>query len=375
MFTKIKNSPLLFWSLETLILVSIVFIFTKISFIFSPIIKFISIIFVPILVAGFLSFLLNPVVKWLVKNHIPKSLSITFALLLLIGVIASLIIAIVPNVVEQATQIFSHLPKLIVEAQKGYHQFLQNEFVQKYHLYDGFNKFDLGKVINGVVNFVSTSGVQVVTNIGGVMFTIFSIPVILVYFLIDGNKFVGSVTRIFPKSIRKYISDLLYKMGNTIQLYLYGQLMEGLFVGVAIFIGYSIIRMPYTFLLGFIAGIFTLVPYIGSMLAIIPALLIAMTISFKEVLAVILVVIIVSQIDGNFVYPHLIARNLKIHPLTIILLLYVASNLFGFMGTVLVVPTYGILKTLVTYVYHTFKKTNFKKGSRQLSLFKKNQGV
>lgn len=371
MFTKIKNSPLLFWSLEALIIVSTVFIFTKVSFIFSPIIQFISILFVPVLIAGFLSFLLNPVVKWLMKHRVPKSVSIALAILLLIGIIASLIIAIVPTIIDQANQIFNHLPRLISEAQKGYRQLLQNEFVQKYHLYESFNKFDLRKVINGVVNFVSKSGFQVVTSIGGVMFTIFSIPVILVYFLIDGNKFVGSVTRVFPVAFRKYVSELLYKMGNTIQLYLFGQLTEGLFVGIAIFLGYSIIRMPYAFLLGFIAGVFTLVPYIGSMLAIIPALIIAITVSFREVIAVIIVVIIVSQIDGNFVYPKLIAHNLKIHPLTIILLLYVASNLFGFMGTVLVVPTYGILKTLVLYIYHIFEKFRFKKSPQQLSLFKK----
>ncbi|BDR58858.1 AI-2E family transporter [Xylocopilactobacillus apicola] len=374
MFRKIKNSPLMFWSLEALIVVSVILVFTKISFLFSPIIQFISIVFVPVVIAGFLFFLLNPLVNWFMKHKVPKSLSIALAMLLLIGIIASLIIAIVPNIVAQASQILGHLPRIIAEAQKSYRSLLQNELVQKYHLYDSFNKFDMRKVVNGIVTFASKSGFQVVTSIGGIIFTIFSIPVILIYFLIDGDKFVSSVTRFFPKQLQGYVSGLLSKMGNTIQLYLYGQLIEGVFVGMCIFVGYSIIQMPYSFLLGFIAGICTLIPYVGSIIAIIPALIIAMTVSVREIFAVILVVIIISQIDGNFVYPNLIARNLKIHPLTIILLLYVASNLFGFLGTMFIVPTYGILKTLVIYVYNVVKNYRLH-HTKQMSLFEDKQGV
>lgn len=373
MFTKIKKSPVLYWSLEALIVVSTIFVFTKISFLFSPIFQFISIVFVPILIAGFLFFLLNPLVSWLTNHKIPKSLSIMLAILLLVGIIASLIIAIIPNIVTQASQIIGHLPKIIDAAQHSYHDLLENEFVQKYHLYESFNKFDLRKVINGIVTFVSKSGFQVVSSIGGIVFTIFSIPVILIYFLIDGDKFVGSVTRMFPERLRLYVSDLLKKMGNTIQLYLFGQLTEALFVGFCIFVGYSIIHMPYAFLLGFIAGICTLIPYVGSMIALVPALIIAMTVSLREVFAVVLIVIVISQIDGNFVYPNLIARNLKIHPLTIILLLYFASNLFGFVGTVCIVPAYGILKTFVVYIYNIYRNCRSRR-SEQTSLFDNNQG-
>lgn len=373
MFTKIKKSPVLYWSLEALIVVSTIFVFTKISFLFSPIFQFISIVFVPILIAGFLFFLLNPLVSWLTNHKIPKSLSIMLAILLLVGIIASLIIAIIPNIVTQASQIIGHLPKIIDAAQHSYHDLLENEFVQKYHLYESFNKFDLRKVINGIVTFVSKSGFQVVSSIGGIVFTIFSIPVILIYFLIDGDKFVGSVTRMFPERLRLYVSDLLKKMGNTIQLYLFGQLTEALFVGFCIFVGYSIIHMPYAFLLGFIAGICTLIPYVGSMIALVPALIIAMTVSLREVFAVVLIVIVISQIDGNFVYPNLIARNLKIHPLTIILLLYFASNLFGFVGTVCIVPAYGILKTFVVYIYNIYRNCRSRRNE-QTSLFDNNQG-
>ena len=368
MFSKLKESPLLFWSVEILIIFTTIFIFTKISFLLSPIIQFISIVFVPILIAGFLFFLLNPLVQLLMKHKIPKSISILIAILLLIGIVVSFIIAIVPNIINQASQIVGHLPRIISQVQNSYHNILHNEFVQKYHLYESFNKLDFRKAINGIISFVSKSGIQVVTSLGSIIFTIFSIPVILVYFLIDGNKFIGSVTRLFPSQIQVYVSDLLNKMGNTIQLYLFGQLIEGVFVGICIFIGYSIIQLPYSFLLGFIAGICTLIPYVGSMVAIVPALIIAMTISIKEVIAVITIVVIISQIDGNFVYPNLIARNLKIHPLTIILLLYVSSNLFGFFGTIIIVPAYGIVKTLIKYVYSMFKNYRSHR-TEQMSLF------
>ncbi|MEK0411418.1 AI-2E family transporter, partial [Limosilactobacillus reuteri] len=86
--------------------------------------------------------------------------------------------------------------------------------------------------------------------------------------------------------------------------------------------------MPYAYLLGFIAGIVTIIPYLGPYIGIAPALAIAATEGWTKMLLVVVVVVIIQMTDGNFIYPNVIGRSLDIHPLTIIILLMVAGNLW-----------------------------------------------
>ena len=137
--------------------------------------------------------------------------------------------------------------------------------------------------------------------------------------------------------------------------YIGGQAIECLFVGTFTFIGYLIIGMPYAYLLGFIAGVVTIIPYLGPYIGIAPALIIAATEGWTKMLLVVLVVVIIQMTDGNFIYPNVIGRSLDIHPLTIIILLMVAGNLWGLLGTILAVPTYAVIKTVITYLYELYR--------------------
>lgn len=141
-----------------------------------------------------------------------------------------------------------------------------------------------------------------------------------------------------------------------------------MFVGTFTFIGYLIIDMPYAFLLGFIAGVTTLIPYLGPYIGIAPALFVAITQGWGKVVLVIVVVIIVQQVDGNLIYPNVIGRSLSIHPLTIIVLLLVAGNLFGLLGTILAVPVYAVAKTLVTYAVELYRFHKNGEGEKELAL-------
>ena len=80
--------------------------------------------------------------------------------------------------------------------------------------------------------------------------------------------------------------------------------------------------------------------------------------SFKEVILVIVVCVVVQQIDGNLVYPNVIGKSLDIHPLTIIMILLAAGNIAGLLGMILAIPLYAVSKVVVTYVYDIIKLQN-----------------
>ncbi len=122
------------------------------------------------------------------------------------------------------------------------------------------------------------------------------------------------------------------------------------------FFGVSDSRVNYAFLFGVIAGLTNLIPYLGPYLGLAPAFLVTVFNDPVKALLCCVVVLIVQQLDGNVIYPNVIGKSLKIHPLTIIIVLLVAGNIAGLIGIFLGVPFYAICKTIISYVIKIVKE-------------------
>ena len=188
--------------------------------------------------------------------------------------------------------------------------------------------------------------------------TIVTVPFVLFYMLKDGPKLLPNIKRMLPDKQADVIGDLLVKMSDTIAKYISGQVIECLFVGTFSAIGYGLVGIPYALLIGMFAGITNIIPYLGPYIGLVPAIFIALSMSFKEVILVIVVCVVVQQIDGNLVYPNVIGKSLDIHPLTIIMILLAAGNIAGLLGMILAIPLYAVSKVVVTYVYDIIKLQN-----------------
>ncbi len=125
-------------------------------------------------------------------------------------------------------------------------------------------------------------------------------------------------------------------------------------VGALLFIGYLIIGLDYALTLSLIAIIFMTIPFLGPFLSIAPALLVGVSNSSLMVLKVIIVFVIVQQCEANVLSPQIIGQRLKIHPLTIILLLLAAGSLYGLAGLILVTPFYALAKVLIENIYKIY---------------------
>jgi predicted PurR-regulated permease PerM len=172
----------------------------------------------------------------------------------------------------------------------------------------------------------------------------------------DGYKLAPNIKRLLPEKHREQTMELLSEMSRTISKYISGQMIECLFVGTFTAIGYLIIGIPYALLLGVIAGICNIIPYIGPYIGIAPALIVSFSHGgWLSVVYNIVVVIVVQQIDGNLVYPNVIGKSLQIHPLTIIIILLAAGNIAGLMGMILAVPLYAVVKVVVVHMWNIYQ--------------------
>ncbi|WP_125605280.1 AI-2E family transporter [Lapidilactobacillus bayanensis] len=360
MINKFKESKLFFWSVELLIIVTLIFGLSKISFVFTPIQTFIGTLFGPFLIAGFLYYLMNPLINLLEKFKIKRNWGILIAFLILLAVIVLAFSALIPNLTNQISNIVSNLPQFATDIQRESQALLKSDWAQKYHLTQLVEQMNfepktlylqIGKYFtSNVSNFSS-----LISSIGGIAVSAFTIPVILFYLLHDGEKLIPNIQRFFPERFRSEVAELLRQMNQTISTYFSGQFLDMLFVGSLTFIGYLIIQMPYALLLGVVAGILNIVPYLGPWLGVLPAIIVALTVSFPKAIAVAVVVIIVQQVDSNLLYPNVIGKTLQIHPLTIIVLLLVAGNMFGFLGIVLAIPGYAVVRTVIQYLISFYR--------------------
>lgn len=357
MYDKLKRSKLMFWSVELLVIATLILVGTKINFIFKPIGTMFTTMFAPILISGFLYYCFKPVVSFLERKGLGKTLSVTIVMLLLVGIIVLSISSLIPNLINQIAALTKKMPQFItmVEAwadQVSHHPMLQNVDIQSY--IDKWN-LSLGSIAQSTFNGLSTGIGSIVSSVAGIAMLVVTVPFILFYMLKDGHKFIPAIEPYLPTKHKNEMIELLSKMGETISKYISGQMIECLFVGVSTSLGYMLIGVDYAFLFGFIAGMTNMIPYIGPYIGLAPAVFITVfSDPWKAALACV-VVLVVQQIDGNIIYPNVIGKSLDIHPLTIIIILLVAGNLAGLLGMILGVPFYAVCKTIFVYVFNMVK--------------------
>lgn len=354
MFDRLRKSKLMFWSVELLVIATLIFVSTKISFVFHPIGALFTTMFAPIIISGFLFYCLHPIVTFLEKKGMKKNLAVVVVMLLLVLAVLLMVMSFIPNLIHQITSLAKKAPGFVTLVEQevdkiANHPVLKNIDIQSY--LDKWNLSFTNIMKNALTSFGNGLG-SFVSSLAGIIMLIVTVPFILFYMLKDGDKFLPTVSRFFPKEYKDEISELLMQMSKTISKYISGQMIECIFVGVATSIGYLIIGVDYALLFGFIAGLTNLIPYIGPYIGLAPALFVTIfTDPFKAILACV-VVLIVQQIDGNIIYPNVIGKSLSIHPLTIIIILLVSGNIAGLLGMLLGVPFYAVCKTIVVYVYN-----------------------
>lgn len=366
MFSDKNKSRLMFWTLELLLVALLIWACTKIDFLFAPIGTFISTLFAPILIAGFLFYLLNPLVRLLMKvrigrHRISRTGAVAIVFLLLIAVIVAALSFLIPNILAQIEQLIVNMPDYIRDVQR-----LTETIVERRNLpgwvVELTRNVDVNEYVKefetSISGFVKSFMMSITSSIGSIIgmitsvtVTVVTVPFMLFYMLKDGHKLIPAVTSVFSDRQAGRIGELLEKMSETISKYISGQAVECLFVGTFTAIGYGIVGVPFALLIGIFAGITNMIPYIGPYIGLLPALILALTNSFRQTVLVIIVCVVVQQIDGNLIYPNVIGKSLDIHPLTIIIILLVAGNLAGLLGMLLAVPLYAVVKVIVRYVW------------------------
>ena len=309
-----------------------------------------------------LAYLVNPLVTWLQRRRVPRWLGV-FAAFLLLGGVVALTTFVVSEFVQQVTAFFERSPDLARQIARWYEGLpaLARRSVPAplLELLTQYGNDLVGALEQALVaSSDRLAGVgrgifsSVVGVVGGVVqATIFF--VLTGFFLYDFPALNRHFLRAVPHRHQHGAVELIRKLDLSVGGYIRGQLLVSVFVGLAIGAGMALVGVPFALGIGFLAGVFNIVPYLGPVVAFVPAALLALTLGLTQLLLTAAVFLAVNFLDGNVLSPFIFSLTIKLHPVAVLTSVVVGATLLGFVGAIIAVPTAAFLTLLYQEYYLT----------------------
>ena len=300
-----------------------------------------------VLIAFFVAYILMsgfaPLVDWLTRNKVNKILAIALTYLLSICFLALLLFSVLPPLIEQIQIFVSKLP--------GYMDLLQ----------DSLNNNNISVISNeNITNLLSSklgaalsSILNVLLNVFSVFLSFITVAIFTFYLLLERDKIKKNLFVLFPNIPRKKVTLLAHQIEEKLGAWVRGEIVLMLIVGLATYIGLTLLRVDYALPLAVIAGLLEIIPTIGPVVSSIPAIIIALVQSPILAIAVIALYILVQQLENTILVPKVMEKAVGLNPLITIVSLLIGGTLFGLIGAILAVPAVAILHVILADYWQT----------------------
>ncbi len=306
-----------------------------------------------LILSALTAFVLKPIVTIIeFQLGIRRSFSVGIVFLLVGGILAIINIYFVPMAVERLKDLY-----------EGFKNF---PFEQKLNeaaisLTANIPFLDPALVTQKVHDLVSvglSSLSNLLTSMVGFLANLIIIPFITYFILAEGDTALKKLIERVPNKYFEMTLNVINKIKNDLVGYLRGWILDSVIVGGLNIIGFYIIGVQYALLLGIIAGISNLIPYIGPFFGVIPALLVSLIQygDFRQAYQILLITLVIVQLlDNIIIQPLCFSKTVDMHPVTVILVLIIGNSLMGVAGMLLAIPIATILKSSAVETYWGLK--------------------
>lgn len=280
------------------------------------------------------------------KERTIQSLSLFFTLLSIILVIA---IACTMAIPALSTSIKSIYP-LLKEKWPEWMSILSSYKIDVSVITDWLSSLDMKQISNSADNLLgsavnaATSTISIITNI------VFGV-VIAIYVLLSKSTLTIQAKKLTYANLKKGTADRICYMGalarDTYTRFLSGQCTEAIILGSLIFIAFTIFRLPYAGLIGFLTSLFAFVPYVGAFASCLFGVFLTLLVEPTRILVCIIVYMTVQFIENQFIYPHVVGSSVGLAPLWTLIAALIGGKLFGLVGIVFFIPLAAVLYILI----------------------------
>ena len=369
----------IFWAAVTsLSFVAMGAVVTLLGWLVITAISYLQPVLIPIAIAAILAYLLDPVVTWLERRRLSRTMSVITVFTVSIAMVAGILIYIIPAVGNQGQQFATHMPEYTERAQALISKTIENakrlselpifqrpeDSVTRPTAFSGYIATAIDEGIawlqKKLPDIAVATGQFLQKSVGGFLgvfgflLSLILVPIFLFFFLQEGHSISQNWSNYLPlraSPLKSEIVSLLNEINNYLINFFRGQLLvsliDGLLIGLCLLI---FVRLEFSLLIGLMVGLLGLIPYLGMMICWIPAVIIAAA-QFGDWWHPVLVTVIflaANNIDGMVIAPKIVGESVGLHPLTVIIsVLGWSLILGGLLGALLAVPLTATLKVLL----------------------------
>ena len=301
-----------------------------------------------VLLASVLALALNPLVVWLELRRIPRGAGAVLVVLAVVGVLIGVIGLIAPMLYTQGERFASNAPTMLKSLRES------SPWLERIPGTEA--------IFNGKLNITALLGAgstallsgfsSAASSAIGVLTSLFLMLTMVVFLLSNPQPVVRGLLNTIPANVRPPLERLLSRLGRQLSLWLVSALTVSSVLGVLLAIGLAIVGFQDAFLFGAIYAVCNLVPVVGPLVGMIPAILFAAAdANWPGVGWAVAIPLVLQQLDGYFLSPAMFRRTTQLHPLSVLVSVSVFGSLMGFVGTFLAVPMVIIVKALVEEIY------------------------
>ena len=348
---RLRRSALIVWTAVGGIALFAVFLYVA---------ETVRIIWLPLAFAAGLVFILEPTVRAFDRVGFRRVFSAIFALVALSGLVVAVVVLVLPTIREQGAEFIGDLPRLwggIIGALRdlaerfGYdgEELLSQGTIEEW-LNDPTNQETLQELLFG---FGAGAG-TVIRGVTEAVLVLVLAPVLALYILIDLDKYRAQALELTPPEHKAEVAFVGGEVGTALGSFVRGQLLVALIVGIASSFGMWLIDLPFWLLIGMLAGVLNLIPFLGPFVG--GALAAGVALLAGDVTQAIWAVIIftaIQQVDNHVITPLVQRTRVKLSPLVIVLALIIGGSVAGLLGVLVAVPVTAAVRIIAGHLWRT----------------------
>ncbi len=305
------------------------------------------------LIALGIAYLFNPVVDWFQRRRVHRGLAV---LIVAIGLVA--------GTMAVTTISFGAIRDAVNESEEGLalSDTVTAWFEDLPSTLERLLPGPIFDVISGPVRSWREATTPRIEEIGGQVYgavsgtvarvaNAFFVLILTVYVLYDYHGLNAALLRALPRPYQPMARSLAATLDEATGGYVRGQLIIAVAVGVMVFVGLTLVGLPLAGVIGFLAGLLNIVPFIGTIVPVIPAVFFALSGGWIQVILVLVVFVVANQIDTHVLTPMVLSRATSLHPVTVMVSVIAGFAVGGLVGAILAVPLSAFLKTLYVEGY------------------------
>jgi len=310
-------------------------------------------IFIILIAAVFFAYIIYPLVRWM-NRKLPLIAAVLLVYAAIFVAIVLTLWIVIPPLSDDIAALVRAYPA-IVHKISAFVNDPSNPVLRRAPL--GV-RAELAKFPDQIVGWAQMHGVQaaehalsIVMSTATLLAACVIVPVLAAYLLMESEHLKRVFLGLIPQPRRETTLDILSEIERVIGGFIRGQLLVGATVGILITIPLLIMRVPYAILIGVVAGLLDLIPYVGPVIAFIPAFVIAL-LNNGPVTALLVAVVFIAanQLEGHIIAPNIVSRTIELRPLAVLLAILIGAEIGGILGMFLAVPAAGIMRVLLSHV-------------------------